>query len=94
MLHHNIRNSKNTSKNIKINIDSKKKADKQSIASKLAIEKAETSGEETYNGSNQSITCPNCSHIIPFHNEDEIKNRGVRFACIPCKCKVSKEIKQ
>ena len=68
----------------------RKKADKQTAPSKIEIEQVKTSGEETYNGSNQTIKCPNCSYIIPFHNEVEINNKGVRFACIPCKFKVSK----
>ena len=68
----------------------RQKADKQTENSKIPIEKVETSGEETYNGSNQTIKCPNCSYIIPFHSEVEINNKGFRFACVPCRFKISK----
>ena len=68
----------------------KKKKNDQPIASIIPVESVDASGEETYDGSNQEIKCPNCNYIIPIHNEVEINNKGAKCACIPCKFKVSK----
>ena len=68
----------------------KKKIDQQKGASTIPIENVETSGEKTYDGSNQSIKCPSCNYIIPFHNEVEINKKGAKCSCVPCVLKVNR----
>ena len=70
----------------------KKKNKKQSDypVSKCPIEKIDVMDDENYDGTQQQIICPNCSHVIPYHNEIEINKKGGKCKCIPCSFKATK----